>query len=237
MKLVELLQNQEMIVQLAWDEQKIEFVSNVIDKDETSIYVTPYIHNGCELELNVGLDNNVICSIYADDPDTEQRISWKGVSLTTVKRGNKTVYCLNTHSYNAESNHDDRRLHERVEIQVEGYLSDGEDGEVSITIHDISDNGISFYVPGSYEPKSQQLSISFTDNIDKKIFDIQVTCAVSRVNKEDERTLVGCRVLEENNNYRIYELLKRLRKKNHKVIQNTENDNTNTEDKIEPKVA
>ena len=63
--------------------------------------------------------------------------------------------------------------------------------------------------------------------------------------KEEERTLVGCRVLEENNNYRIYELLKRLRKKKHiitknveeKIEEKVEEDNTNSEDNIEPKVA
>ena len=34
MKLVELLQNQEVIIQLVWSEQQIEFHSNVIEKDD-----------------------------------------------------------------------------------------------------------------------------------------------------------------------------------------------------------
>lgn len=237
MKLVELLQNQKLIIQLVWDEQKIEFYSNVIDIDETAIYVAPYIHNGSELELNIVSDSNVACNIFTDDPITEQRISWKGLSLTTVNRDNKIVYCLKTHSYNAVSNLDDRRLHERVEVQATGRLLDGEDGDISITIHDISDNGISFYLPGCSEPKAQQLRISFTDTIDERIFDVQVVCAVSRVNKEEGRMLVGCRVLEENNNYRIYELLKRLRKKNHKIAPKVENQDASSEANTEPKVA
>ena len=114
---------------------------------------------------------------------------------------------------------------------------DGEDEDISITIHDISDNGISFYVPGNYEPKSQQLSISFTDTIDERIFDIQAICAISRVNKEKERTLVGCKVLGENSNYRIYELLKRLRKKNHIITQKEEEVNAEIEDTTESNVA
>lgn len=237
MKLVELLQNQEIIIQLVWREQKIELYSKVIEKDDSSIYVTPYIHNGSELELNIVSDNSVACNIFADDPTTEQRISWKGLSLTTVNRNNKTVYCLKSRSYNAESNLEDRRLHERVEIGVAGQLLDGESEEVNITIHDISDNGISFYVQGDYEPKSQQLSISFTDTIDERIFDIQAVCTVSRIKKEEGRMLVGCRVSGENDNYRIYELLKRLRKKNHKITKKTETDVTNPEDKMEPKAA
>lgn len=173
MKLAELLQNQEIIIQLVWDEHKIEFYSKVIEKDETSIYVTPYVHNGYELELNIVSDSSVVCNVFTDNPTTEQRISWRGLSLATVNRDSKTVYCLKAHCYNAESNLDDRRLHERVEIQVAGLLLDSERGDIDITIHDISDNGISFYVPGDYELKSQQLSISFTDTIDERIFDIQ----------------------------------------------------------------
>lgn len=237
MKLVELLQNQEIIIQLLWDEQKIEFNSKVVAKDESSIYVSPYIHNGHELELNIASDSNVICNIFTDDPTTEQRISWKGLSLTTVNRDDKTVYCLKSHGYNAMSNLDDRRGHERIEIQAAGCLLDSEDGEISITIHDISDNGLALYIPGNYELKTQQLRISFTDSIDERIFDINAVCEVSRVKKEEEGILVGCRVLEENANYRIYELLKRLRKKNHKITPKAENNDTDSENKTGPKAA
>lgn len=236
MKLVELLHNQEIIIQLVWDKHKIEFISKVIEKDETSIYVTPYIHNGHELELNVASDNNVVCNIFADDPANKQRISWKGLSLTTVNRADKTVYCLNAHGYNAVSTIDERRLHERIKSYVEGHLFDGEDGDISITLHDISDNGIAFYVPGYFEPKSQQFNVSFTDSIDDRIFNISIVCAIARISNEENRTLVGCRVLDDNN-YRVYELLKRLRMKNYIVVKNEENANTHLEDKREAVVA
>lgn len=237
MKLVELSQNQEIVIQLAWNEQKIEFSSKVIEKDEAAIYVTSYIHKGHELELNVGADNNVVCNVFTDDPVTEQRISWRGVSLTTVSRNNKIVYCLKTHGYNSVSNPDDRRSHERVEIQVTGRMSDGGAGDIGVTVHDISDNGISFYIPGYYELKSQQLRISFTDTIDERIFDISAVCEVSRVSRKEEGTLIGCRVVEEKTDYRIYELLKRLRKKHHTATKKVENENTDMEEKAEPKAA
>ena len=215
MKLVELLHHQEITIQLVWEEHKIEFTSNIIDKDEASIYVTPYMHNGDELELNIVSDENVVCNIYTFDPTTEQRISWKGLSLSTETRDQKKVYRLMTHRFNAMSCVDDRRLHERIIIQVDGHLLDSDDDDIDITIHDISDNGIAFYVPGDYEPRSLQLRVSFTDSIDEREFDVNAVCAIARIHKEEGRTLVGCAVLEENDNYRIYELLKRLRKKHH----------------------
>lgn len=213
MKLVELLHNQRVIVQLLWGEQKIEFYSEVIEKDEASIYVTPYSHNGKPLELNVTTDKSVICNLFADSPVTNKRISWKGIELTTVNRNNKTLYCLKTRGYNAIAKIDDRRLHERIEVTVDGRLVDGENGDIGITMRDISDIGVSFYAPAAFVPKSQQMRITFTDNVGEAVYNIKLDCTLSRVSKENNRNLIGCTVLGDNKEYQIYGLLKRLRNK------------------------
>ena len=68
MKLVELLQNQNIIVQLLWGEQKIEFYSGVTGREGEVVYVTPYIHNGSELQLNVTEGRHgVVCNVFADN--------------------------------------------------------------------------------------------------------------------------------------------------------------------------
>lgn len=212
MKLTELLFNQRITLQLNWNEQKIEFFSEIVDKDDAAIYVTPYIHRGGPLELNVTGDKNVVCNIYADNPTTNKRVSWKGVELTTINRNDTKVYCVRTRGFNHIASHDDRRYNERIVIQVDGLVYDGRDSEgESITVRDISDTGISFYAPGAYAPKSQQIIVKFSDSIEKRTFDIRVECTVTRINKESGRTIVGCRLLGNNKDYQIYELLKRLR--------------------------
>ena len=223
MKLVELLQNQKIVVQLLWGEQKIEFTSNVIDNDGTAAYITPYIHNGKELDLNVTPDKGVVCNIFTDQPVTKQRISWKGIELTTVSRDNKTIYCIKTRSYNAVASIDDRRLNERTEIDVDGRLIDEQFGEISVTVHDISDTGISVYAPVTYAPKSQQIYITFTDCVGDAFYNIKRSCSISRVSKESGHNIIGCRVLGENKDYQIYELLKRLRGKANRKADNAEN--------------
>lgn len=230
MKLVELLSNQRIIVQLVWSEQKIEFFSEILDKDDTSIYVTPYIHMGSELELNVTSDSGVICNIYTDNPVTNQRISWKGVELTTENRKGKIIYCLRTRGYNAVSKVDDRRHNERVEVKIDGYVYDGPNGETRVKIHDISDTGISFYAPAGFVPKSPQIVVTFTDNIGTKIYDVKVMCEVSRIRKEDNHNFIGCKLFGENKNYLIYELLKRLRSKNRNVTNEAENTDSSSEE-------
>jgi len=81
MKLTDLLEKQRLTVQLLWGEQKIEFFSNVIEKEESEVYISPYLHNGSELELNVTPDKGVICNVFTNDPSTRHRISWKNIEL------------------------------------------------------------------------------------------------------------------------------------------------------------
>ncbi len=214
MKLNELLINQMLTVQIVFGEQKIEFYSDVVDKEGTDVFITPYIHNAAPLELNINGDKGVVCNLYTDDSMSNRRISWKGVELLTVSRNNNTVYCVKTHMFNNISNVDERRQHERTLVQVVGKVTDENRGdEHKIIIHDISDNGISFYAKDSFSPASQKLFISFTDKIDKKEFDIQLDCSVSRTQKEYGHNIIGCRILRENKNYLLYAMLKHLKGK------------------------
>lgn len=216
MKLSELLIKQRLIIQLLWGEQKIEFSSEVIETDGAVVYVSPYLHNGSELEINVKQGKDVVCNIYTDNPNNKQRISWKNVELTTVIRNAQKVYCLKTSAFNQVASRDDRRLHERIIIQVKAHVFDGNTEEgTEIIVHDISDIGISFYAPANFAPKSQQLVIKFTDTIDEKEFNVKVDCIVSRMNNKAGNLFAGCKIVgEPNRDYQLYGFMKRLKEKN-----------------------
>lgn len=215
MKLIELLENQRLTIQLLWGEQKIEFFSNVIEKEESAVYISPYLHNGSELELNVNSGKGVICNVFTNDPSTKHRISWKNVELTTVTRNDKIMYCLKTNVYNHIAKHDDRRLHERLIVQVKAKVFDGqsEDG-VDIIVHDISDIGISFFVTKAFSPKSHLLTVVFSDTIDEKVYKVSVDCSIARTASKAGNLFVGCRITKENKDYQIYSFMKRLKDKN-----------------------
>lgn len=219
MKLSELLENQRITIQLLWGEQKIEFFSNVIEKDESAVYVSPYLHNGSELELNVIQGKGVICNLFTNNPSTKRRMSWRNIKLTTVLRNEKTMYCLKTSGYNNIAKQDDRRTHERVIIQTKAKVYDGQSDEgVDIIVHDISDIGISFYAPKSFLPQDQKLTIRFSDAIDEKTFDVKLECAIARITNKAGNRFVGCRVTKENKDYLLYGFIKRLKDKNRKRI-------------------
>lgn len=214
MKLTELLIKQKVAIQLQWGEQKIEFTSEVIAKDDDAVYVTPYLHNGSELELNVTPYKGVICSLFADSTSGKQRVSWKNVEMKTVNRNNRILYCIKTYGFNAMARPDDRRLHERVIVNVNGQVFDElKDIGVGIIVRDISDIGISFYAPESYVPQSQQLVVTFSDSIGDKMFDVKVDCSITRMHNEEGHIVVGCKIVGENKDYKLYGFLKRLKSK------------------------
>lgn len=223
MKLTELIINQKLIIQLNWGERKIEFFSEVLEKEASEIFVTPYLHNGSALELNVTRDKGVICNVFADNPVTNKRVSWKNVELTTVSRNRRMLYCLKTYGFNHIASLDDRRLHERVIVDVDAELfDDSSDIGERVVVHDISDIGISFIANESYIPKSQQVVATFSDTIGTRTFSVRVEGSITRVTKEDGHAIVGCRVIGESKEYQLYGLMKRLSEKNGKKMSETD---------------
>ena len=215
MKFTELVENQRVTVQLLWGEQKIEFFSNVLGKEESSVYVSPYFHNGSALELNVTPGRGVICNLFTNDPSTKHRISWKSIEITTVTRNDRIMYCLKTNGYNHIAKHDDRRLHDRVIISTKAQVFDGQSSEgVNVVVRDISDIGISFYAPNSFSPSGHQLTVVFTDTIGEKEFNVKVECAIARTTSSAGNRFMGCKILKENKDYQLYGFMKRLGDKN-----------------------
>ena len=225
MKLIELVEDQKLSIQLSWGEQKIEFVSKVIEKDASSVYVSPYIHNGSVLKLNVVQGKGVICNLFTNDPITKQRISWNNIELTTVVRGDESVYCLKTNGYNHTAKHADRRKHDRLLVQTTGKLLDNhvKDG-VTIVVHDISDIGISFYAPKTFTSKSHKLNLIFSETINEKTFNVCVECSIARIINNAENRFYGCRITKENKDYQLYCFIKRLSDKNKNRIMMSDED-------------
>lgn len=234
MKLLELIENQRLTIQLLWGEQKIEFSSNVIEKDDSSVYVSPYLHNGAELELNVVQGKGVICNLFTNDPLTKHRISWNNIELTTVVRNDNMVYRLKTNGYNHTAKHADRRKHDRLIVHTKAKVFDKDSNEgVFIIVHDISDVGISFYAPKTFIAKTHKFTIIFSDTIKDKTFDVNVECTIARVINNAENRFYGCKIVKENKNCQLYCFMKRLGAKNKSAITESEkNDSSENEENI-----
>lgn len=214
MKLSELLLGQGVIVQLQWGEKTIEFYSNVVDKSGNEVFIEPYYHNGNSLDINVTQGKDVTCNIFTDNPNNRQRISWKNIELTTVKRHNVTYYCMKTSVFNNVAQNVDRRVHDRIVVQIKAKVYDGKAEEpLDVIIHDISDVGISFYASASFAPKSQLLRIEFADKVSDRDFEVKVECSIARTARRAGNTLIGCKINGENREYLLYGFMKRMNEK------------------------
>ena len=113
--------------------------------------------------------------------------------------------------------HDDRRLHERVIIQVKGTVFDSQtDAKTDVIVHDISDIGISFYVAPSVKLTSHELVVLWDDTINEKPFNISVECSPVRQHNKNGLYLHGCRIVGDSRDFLVYGLRLRLAGKNKK---------------------
>lgn len=213
MKLQDLLLSKNLILQILWGEKTIEFSTDIVDRDENGLYITPYLYNGAPLSLSINVNSGVVCNFFGDNPDDGTRVSWRNIELDTVSLKNQTVYYIKTSSYNSEARVDDRRVEDRVKVTKDAELYDSVAKKtVQIRIHDVSDSGIAFHAPLAYEPMTKSFSVKFSDEVNGHVFNINIKCKTVRTKEMVGTCFYGCKLSDENNDYLLYGCLKRLEK-------------------------
>lgn len=212
MRLKELVVDQKIIVQINFGEQKIEFYANILEIVDEDIITTPYIHNDEVLELNIETHHGVVCNIFAENPTTGKRVSWKNVKVQTIDSDDDKKYHISTSTFNRVSREDDNRQHDRLTIRKNAHIL--ENGNfIDIIVHDISDRGISFYAPASYKPSASQITIVYADSIDDKNFQLKIVCQIARTEKKAGVVFYGCKVIGDNKDFLTYGFLKKLKRR------------------------
>lgn len=214
MLLQDLSKNKTLIMQIIWGEKVIEFPTKLVESDAGGIYVTPYLREGHPLELNLDPSGNVVCHLYGDHVDTGKRLSWRNIKLETVKKGENTFYYLTTMGFNKLGKEAERRAHERSMIRQMGSVTDTAGNSIQVMVHDMSDNGISFYAPSNFSPASKNLVIEFADSVGTEIFRIRVECRVVYSADKAGTVFYGCELVSANGDYFLYGCMKKAIKNN-----------------------
>lgn len=226
MNLLDLEKKQELIVQIVWGDKVIEFYTKVVDYDDEGIFIEPYLHNGMPLELNIDMKSVVVCHLFGDNLNEDKRVSWRNVNLNTVERNRKTTYKITTSVFNKSSNDDERRTHKRIVINKKGTLIIPKDNlQSEVYIHDISDNGISFFVPINFQPTSKYFNVHFSDSVNGNSFNAKAECRIVHTSTQDGTLFYGCEVVDANRDYMIYGCLSRVIKKSEKYKEMQEQKN------------
>lgn len=215
MKLSDLNAGQKVIIQIVWDGQTMEFYSEVTGVSDKGAYLTPYLHQGTPLELTVNNNSKATCNLFTDSPENNKRISWRSIELSTIDKKGSKLYHVTTNAFNSMANLDDRRNHDRVVIHKDGKIHIPETGQqTAVKIHDISNVGLSFFAPLSFQPASNQIVVLLNDTINDNTFNLKVACTVARSYNRNGMTFYGCRITEENKEYILYSCLLNLMNKN-----------------------
>ena len=138
MRLSQLVQNSNLVLEININNQHLEFESTVITKIGDYILIEPVRVNGKVVNFEIG---NVLVDMLLIRRD-KKPVAWKRVLLKNVIYKNKTYYKVIPTGDGFEIN---RRNAFRLSIEVKGVVQVGTNSvPMDVILKDISQNGFSF---------------------------------------------------------------------------------------------
>ena len=138
MRLSQLVQNSNLVLEININNQHLEFESTVITKIGDYILIEPVRVNGKVVNFEIG---NVLVDMLLIRRD-KKPVAWKRVLLKNVIYKNKTYYKVIPTGDGFEIN---RRNAFRLSVEVKGVVQVGTNSvPMDVILKDISQNGFSF---------------------------------------------------------------------------------------------
>lgn len=200
-------------IELAVADATYEMPSSIVASKPGYILIAPFTLNGTVINLEDNKD--MLFNVYTIDPSTRNRVVWKNVHLETITYKSSSFvsayYKISTSSFASLSSTCDRRASNRITIDIPGYVTPNtESNPIPITIHDISDKGLSF--KGSQELEFQLSNgyITLSDQANGKEFNLNFKFIKIRSTPVGEDIIYGCMVPSPSREYLTYVFLKKL---------------------------
>lgn len=211
MKLQEINNGSELILEVDWGENKYEIETTAVGSNDEGLLIHPVTYNKKVLDLGGANDKDMVFNIHGIDPMTNSRIVWRNVQLKTIIYQGHLYYAAKTMKFNVNSSSSERRNHSRMQVDVDGVieLRGYEDG-VPVHILDLSDSGISFTTTADIQIDKLPHLIRFEDEVKDDTFKLKMKCIWVRKAVVGDRVLWGCRISEVDKNVLAYICLKRL---------------------------
>lgn len=209
MKLTDIQNNSELRIHIELDSTVLKFTSKHVFNDDDGIVVTPYIRDGKAIPMNIEMKDACVCSVYYNDEEGHRQC-WRNVTLHTVVEGGMVAYCIKTLKFNSISKPDERRKQNRIVLNKDGHLCrEGVSNQV-VTIHDISDTGLSFCTPLPIPSlEEEHFYINFTDICEKQQFEFDLKCEVIRHELYDGKIFYGCQIINPDHDFLLYIFLRK----------------------------
>lgn len=211
MKIRDLKAGKIVTIEMVRADDTVEFTTKVIGSNDSGLLLSPYVSEGRVLELNSKKSKNNIFNLYCVDEYTGERRSWKGITIATISHRNAYFYAVVVNSFGRYGVPSERRMNRRMIIDRDGVLANISKKERHyVTIHDISDSGISFYGTDLFEGFEGYVKIVMDDQIRGHYFRLEIPCEYVRQQDVDGKILYGCRITNADKNLLNYVSLKRM---------------------------
>lgn len=197
MKLIEIPENNNLILELKMNDQKFEFPSKCLYKDKTNVFCEPIRFNGKVLGFKA--EDRITINLVMIR-DGKSPYVWKGIAVNCVYDEGKTVYKLTATAEGYEMN---RREAFRLFVGVSGVCQIGANRKaLDVIVKDVSMTGFSF-VSNENIDKVINMPVRLVFGDMKYNFSL-MGLVVRKVVLEETKILYGCKISVENANLEKY---------------------------------
>ncbi|MCM1156796.1 MAG: PilZ domain-containing protein [Roseburia sp.] len=211
MELTDLEEGDKVVLEIQWSERPYQINTTVMGTSDSAVYIKPFMYRGTVLDLASARFRNMIFNLYGVDKRENTRLVWRNVLIETKTYKDESCYSVHTSNSRKFPTLSERRQNKRMLLDKQGSIIFGEEEkQVTVMLHDVSDNGISFFVQSGMELPEKMIKIEFEDAVRGHGFHILVDGRLVRRVPKGEEELVGCRITQTNHDFLAYICLKRI---------------------------
>lgn len=211
MKIQDLRKGDKATIEVVRATGAVEIPATIVGSNDAGALLSPYTSNGNVIELNSKKLRNSVVSLYCVDEATGERQAWKGITVTTVHHNGLTLYAAVINSFSKYGVSSERRENRRMQVDKIATVANGITKQISsVTLHDISDNGISFVTTEDMRSAGGHMKVIFDDNVRDHYFRLELPCEYVRQQAVDGNILYGCRIVASDKRFLEYVNLKRM---------------------------
>ena len=208
MLLQDLIPGEKVSLAVTWGGSTYEIPTTVVAIQSEGILVSPFVYKGVLLDLGAHHYKDMRFSLNVIDKIKDSRFTWRSVNLEMTTYKNKPFYLVKTNNFAHLGSPSDRRDHKRMVLDIPGTAIIDKK-KISVSVHDLSDNGVSFVVQSDEAIAGRNLKVAFRDMARGEEFDMTMDCECVRKIIMGNQELWGCKLRKASNDMLAYVFMKR----------------------------
>lgn len=208
MVLQDLIPGEKVSLAVIWGDSTYEIPTTVVAIHADGILISPFVYKGVLLDLGAHQYKDMRFSLNVIDKVNDSRFTWRSINLETIVYKNKKFYLVKTNNFAKLGSPSDRRDHKRMILDIPGTAIIDKQ-QIAVSVHDLSDNGVSFVVSSREAIAGRNLKVAFKDCARGEEFEMVMDCECVRKTIMGDQELWGCKLRKTSNDMLAYVFMKR----------------------------